>query len=116
MTVIAWPAEKVAALYSLIDAKVPYSRIGCLMGITKNAAVGKAHRGGRCVPKEARTMEARLSKAIKFPGPGRCCFPIGDPGSGDFQFCGDRVEAEGQPYCSTHWDLTHTAVVGSAYR
>jgi GcrA cell cycle regulator len=31
-----------------------------------------------------------------------CCWPIGDPRSKSFRFCGDVLERPGKPYCAEH--------------
>lgn len=44
-----------------------------------------------------------VAAAIHIPPLGRhpCCWPIGEPGTASFRFCGDPNEA-GKPYCPDH--------------
>jgi hypothetical protein len=35
------------------------------------------------------------------PAPQPCCWPIGEPGSASFHFCGGTASA-GKPYCADH--------------
>jgi GcrA cell cycle regulator len=48
-------------------------------------------------------------------GPGRCRFPVGDPGDPGFFYCGGEAPRE-RPYCAFHWRLTHTPRIGSTRR
>ena len=39
----------------------------------------------------------------------KCSWPIGDPRSPDFKFCGEPIE-EGKPYCTSHCKMAYTTV------
>ncbi|WP_423787478.1 GcrA family cell cycle regulator, partial [Klebsiella pneumoniae] len=39
-------------------------------------------------------------------GSGRCCWPIGEPGTRTFRFCDDPNEA-GRPYCPDHCERSY---------
>ena len=36
-----------------------------------------------------------------------CCWPIGDPGTKSFRFCGERA-LKGKPYCEVHNKRAYT--------
>lgn len=42
-------------------------------------------------------------------GEGKCRWPVGDPGSNDFFFCGGRT-SDGLPYCSYHARIAYQPV------
>lgn len=50
--------------------------------------------------------ELGLVRDLAALGRGDCRWPIGDPGSADFSFCG-RVGAACGPYCAVHSRLAH---------
>lgn len=89
-------------------------------GCTRNAVIGKANRLGLSQPTRSsvtrqqnrQAREAALSReqptVVASPGATiltlttSCCrWPIGDPGTPSFRFCGARAVA-GQPYCEAH--------------
>ena len=103
---IPWPPERETELTRLVKAgKHSYSQIGTILGITKNAAIGKARRmeleGPRSVGpvREDTTTLSRLEALDKFPDRG-CLYPIGHPGEDDFRFCGNN--RDGGSYCLFH--------------
>jgi GcrA cell cycle regulator len=100
------------------------------LGVTRNAVIGKVHRLGLSTPrgpKVARTAAVRKPREVRPPlrvvrtdrtalalevaGPGLiphledlprcgCHWPVGDPQTPDFAFCG-RPASRG-PYCAAH--------------
>lgn len=123
---MTWTVERIDELTKLWDTGYSASHIGKLLGVSKNAVVGKAHRlklaarpspirNGAAVPRlkspipKARPALEVVPKPVARPariarrrtsGPG-CLWPIGDPGDADFHFCGE-VEVPGKPYCDEH--------------
>lgn len=126
---MTWTAERVAELSRLWESGYSASAIGKMLGVTKNAVVGKAHRMRlesrpspirrdrrprvrmrRRVPLLTRSSDGQPSAPVPRPtrwilrrdgkGPG-CLWPHGDPGDPDFHFCG-ATSVEGKPYCPDH--------------
>jgi len=119
---MAWTEAQIADLKRLWIAGQSTSQIGTVLGVSKNAVIGKAHRlklPARAspirrssepkepkrapLPKQVRKIQHRL---IFQPGPLRngaqsCLWPIGDPGEVDFHFCGGTT-VPGRPYCPEH--------------
>jgi hypothetical protein len=112
-----WTDDRLAQLRQLIVVEgATFSQAAAEIGCTKNMAVGKAWRlglqpsddapqvrnqsGVRAYAARRRAAAARLSRAIEFPPPGRCVFPMGDPDQEGFGFCGGH--AGGNTYCAEH--------------
>lgn len=83
------------------------SQAAAILGVSKNAIIGRSHRitgvtwmlsRGPRPPKPV----APKKPAIEFPTAGRCVYPHGDPRRSEFHFCGDAVVYAGAPYCETH--------------
>ncbi len=126
---MSWTEERVEELSRLWASGYSASAIGRMLGVTKNAVVGKAHRMRlesrpspirrdqraplrRRVPMPTRPMVDRPAVPSPPPPPLRwtvrrgsdgpsCLWPIGDPGDSDFHFCGAQA-VEGKPYCPEH--------------
>lgn len=103
-------------------------------GVTRNAVIGKVHRlglSGRAAPAKPKSVASKpapaaapvrqparsvlrdLPPATEFGdnrlnvssiGNDQCKWPIGDPASEDFHFCGQACTG-GKPYCSYHVQL-----------
>lgn len=126
---MTWTDERVEELSRLWASGYSASAIGRMLGVSKNAVVGKAHRmrlesrpspirrdqrtpARRRVPMPAQTLPQQPVVASPPPPPPRwtvrrnsdgpsCLWPIGDPGDTDFHFCGGQA-VEGKPYCPEH--------------
>ncbi len=119
---MAWTEAQIADLKRLWIAGHSTSQIGTVLGVSKNAVIGKAHR----IKLPARPSPIRHSSGPKKPkraplpkqvrkiqprpvfmptrsrnGAPSCLWPIGDPGDGDFHFCGGKT-VPGRPYCPEH--------------
>jgi GcrA cell cycle regulator len=100
-----WTEERVSALQQLWAQGLSASQIAERLGsVTRNAVIGKAHRLGLA----ARPSPIRVERAPAAPRPAAanykgptCQWPIGDPASQDFKFCGAPIEP-GRPYCAHH--------------
>lgn len=105
-----WTADRIEILKSLWDEGLSTSEIGGRLGITKNSVVGKVHRLGlpkrqspirtpvrRVVEQEVRTDVVKIEELST----GMCRWPMGEPGTESFSFCG-RSSVEGRPYCDEH--------------
>ncbi len=119
---MTWTDERISDLIRLWDSGHSASHIGKVLGVSKNAVIGKAHRlklpprpspirrsPGPRIPKPA-PMAKRTPKAPSRPvfratrprhGAPACLWPIGDPGDEDFHFCGGTT-VPGKPYCDEH--------------
>lgn len=103
-----WTEDKIATLRQLWAQGLSASQIANQLGsVTRNAVIGKAHRLGLASrPSPIRIEAAPASaaaaprRATNYKGP-TCQWPIGDPGSRDFKFCGAPIEP-GRPYCAHH--------------
>ncbi len=101
-----WTPQRVNALIALWDEGLPTSEIGRRLDITKNAVIGKVHRlglakrGSPIKEKPQAEIDEHLVTLAKLR-PGMCSWPIGEPDSPDFHFCGEKA-VEGKPYCKVH--------------
>ena len=128
---MSWTEERIQELRDLWQAGHSASQIGAMMGVSKNAVVGKAHRlklPARPSPIRAQGSKPRPAPkprtprpvALRRPAPApeappriaprpvrahggtkECLWPIGDPGDVDFHFCG-ADPVPGRPYCEAH--------------
>lgn len=107
-----WPTDKTEMLQHLIETEgLTYQQAGSLMGITKNAAVGKGARMGlrshhpnnRAAPVSTLPERMDALEALGCP-PGCCHYPIGEVGKPGFRFCGKP--ADEHSYCAEHRALT----------
>ena len=129
---VTWDDPTIARLRSLWAEGHSAARIGEAMGVSKNAIVGKAHRlglagrpspirrdGAPAPPMPVRAPLVTLPPPVAAPptpapaprvGPARtCCWPMGEPGTKAFRFCG--AEADGfRPYCAEHAAVAYVRV------
>jgi GcrA cell cycle regulator len=122
---VQWDDKRLEKLKKLWEMGLPISQIGEKLGVSRNAIAGKVHRMG--LPKrqspiaggnksgasparrkpEATPILNRSDLPLKLAlrnitwSRSKCSWPIGDPQSTDFHFCGDNV-VTGKPYCNTH--------------
>jgi GcrA cell cycle regulator len=105
-----WTAERTAALIALWNEELSTSEIGCRLGITKNAVIGKVHRLGlkqrRPSPKpKPEPVQVLRLEALRA---GMCSWPIGEPGEESFHFCGSPALPT-KPYCGKHCAIAYVA-------
>ena len=124
---MAWTDDRVEKLRELWDKGLSASQIAKELaeGVTRNAVIGKAHRMGlasRPSPVKSdpakRAAAAAKKKAAPKQEPAKaapttgkvtildltesmCKWPIGDPGTESFRFCGRKTDPE-EPYCVAH--------------
>lgn len=128
---MAWTDERVEQLKQLWGEGLSASQIaGAMGGVTRNAVIGKVHRlglAGRATPAapqpkavvqpEAADPDTRMVSisldslslsddrpTVSTIGNNQCKWPIGDPASDEFHFCGQSASA-GKPYCAYHGQL-----------
>jgi GcrA cell cycle regulator len=98
-----WTDERTGILRALWQEGLTTREIGVRMGITKNAVVGKAHRLG--LPKRQSPIAAKEPPAevirLDSLAMDMCSWPIGEPGTDEFRFCGRKAVPE-KPYCADH--------------
>jgi GcrA cell cycle regulator len=97
-----WNSESVDKLKELWQAGLSITKIGIKLGTTRNAVVGKAHRIGLTRRPAAVAPPARALGVSA----GGCKWPIGDPKSPDFTYCGDSALPD-HPYCAKHCALAY---------
>lgn len=128
---MSWTDEKIDELKRLWAQGLTTVEIGKALGVSKNAVVGKAHRLGlksrpspirrgeddtpkpRAEPKrKAAAKPPKVAKVISVVDltAHSCRWPIGDPKTPAFHFCGKRI-VPGKPYCLDHCMV---AYVGSS--
>jgi GcrA cell cycle regulator len=115
-----WTDERIADLRRLWAQGLSASQIAKRLGgeVSRNAVIGKAHRLGLAgrpspirgeakprskaapPPPPAAAAAAAAPAAPRRKGPG-CQWPIGDPSTQEFAFCGESSEP-GRPYCAKH--------------
>ena len=128
---MGWTDERVETLKKLWLDGLSASQIAKqLGGVTRNAVIGKVHRlglSGRAAPSQparpvvsqpvarravehtAHQPAQRPANFVELPGTATvltlgahmCKWPIGDPSTEDFSFCGRRSFEDG-PYCVEH--------------
>jgi GcrA cell cycle regulator len=119
---MAWTEAQIADLKRLWTAGHSTSQIGTVLGVSKNAVIGKAHRiklparpspirhsssprrpKQAPLPKQVRKIQPRLVFKPGRPrnGAPSCLWPIGHPGDADFHFCGGKT-VPSRPYCPEH--------------
>ncbi len=132
---MAWTEDRVEQLKKLWAEGLSASQIARTMGeVTRNAVIGKVHRlglSGRATTSRAeRPRRATIPKPLPKPiihepenvveakldngefatvltlNQNMCRWPIGDPGSTDFHFCGQSTEGP-SPYCSAHGRMAY---------
>ena len=121
-----WNETKLKELEDLWKQCHPISKIGEMLGVSRNSVAGKAHRMGLpkrtspissekkenlSVEKNNETSNINLPLKIKLRSVQwsrtKCCWPEGDPKQNDFKFCGQDI-FPGRPYCDKHSLLAYT--------
>ena len=121
-----WDDLKLKKLEDLWKQGHPISKIGEMLGVSRNSVAGKAHRMGlakrtspissekkqsvtgiknneitdKIIPLKIKLREVQWSRT-------KCCWPEGDPKQNDFKFCGQDI-FPGRPYCDKHSLLAYT--------
>ena len=115
-----WTEDRLIDLTKLWGEGLSITQIGLVLGVSRNAVVGKVHRMG--LPKrQSPIVRSDKPKAPRPPIQRRravpltleqwdrntCSWPIGDPKTDDFKFCTEQSEP-GRPYCTTHCAMAYT--------
>ena len=133
---MSWTDERVDKLKKLWSEGLSASQIARSLGeVTRNAVIGKVHRlglSGRAttsridrprslalrrpprphlvVPEPEVVEEAKLPNGdfanVLTVKEGMCKWPIGDPSSDEFHFCGNPI-GNGTPYCAAHGRMAY---------
>jgi GcrA cell cycle regulator len=117
-----WTPERIAEITRLWDEGLTTAEIGKMVGVSKNAVVGKAHRLGLPArPSPIRRSNGNTAKVarpvakapvkpmrqIVLSTSGACCkWPFGHPGEADFHFCGSLALVN-KPYCPEHYHMAY---------
>lgn len=111
-----WTPEQDAMLAELWDRGWPTAKIAEDLGITKNAAIGRAHRIG-LKPRPAPVDPTKRRDAIARASGRGCQYIAGDAAgavrAGKDPHCGEPVQP-GSAYCGKHHALCYRAVGGDA--
>ncbi|HKK30751.1 MAG TPA: GcrA family cell cycle regulator [Alphaproteobacteria bacterium] len=105
---MSWTDSQIAELRKLWSEPHTAAQIGQLLGVSKNAVIGKAYRLG-LPPKRGDRQRGPALVAVspQVSSPRSCAWPIGDPTTPDFHFCGGSV-LPGKPYCASHCAVAYT--------
>ena len=98
-----WTTERTNTLMKMWNTGLSTREIGLKLGVTKNAVVGKAHRLGlakRDSPIGVKIAPVETVRMEKLRA-GMCSWPVGEPGTPNFHFCGRPAVAD-KPYCPEH--------------
>ena len=118
-----WTDERLNKLKKLWEQGLSISQIGEELDVSRNAIAGKVYRlglpkrqspisgassGPKAAPKsdsiadmDASTLPLKLALRTINWSSSQCSWPIGDPKSTAFRFCGENV-VQGKPYCNEH--------------
>lgn len=98
-----WTPAHISALIAYWNEGLTTRAIGDRLGVTKNTIVGKVHRLG--LPKRGSPIQQKKKPAeiltLGALRPGMCSWPEGEPGTEEFNFCGQPAVPE-KPYCADH--------------
>ena len=120
-----WDDLKLKKLKELWSQGHPISKIGEMLGVSRNSVAGKAHR--MALPKRTSPISSKkenlsdqkynekndknIPLKIKLRSVHwsrtKCCWPEGDPKQNNFKFCGEDI-FPGRPYCDKHSLLAYT--------
>ena len=120
-----WTPERIAEVTRLWSEGLTTAEIGKMVGVTKNAVVGKAHRlglpprpspirrkgggggAGATMPRTVAKAPVKPMRQIALSTSGACCkWPFGHPGEADFHFCGSLALVN-KPYCPEHYHMAY---------
>jgi len=119
-----WTPERIAEVTRLWDEGLTTAEIGKIVGVSKNAVVGKAHRlglparpspilrnggGGKSLatPRPVAKVPVKPARQIVLSTSGACCkWPFGHPGESGFHFCGSAALLN-KPYCPEHYQMAY---------
>lgn len=117
---IAWTDERKETLRRLRDEGMSLNQIGRALGVTRCAAVGMLRRMGLTNPKNNPILRVPANKdhppikrarpsgiSLEDWKPSTCSWPIGDPKTPSFSFCGASL-SPGHPYCADHCAVAYT--------
>ena len=121
-----WDDSKLKELKDLWMQGHPISKIGEMLGVSRNSVAGKAHRMGlpkrnspissvkkENLPVKKNNENSNVEMPLKIKlrsvewSRTKCCWPEGDPKQNDFKFCGEEI-FPGRPYCDKHSILAYT--------
>lgn len=118
-----WTETRLKRLKTLWEKGMSISQIGDDLGVSRNAIAGKVHRLGlpkrqspisrpatdpaKKRPSRAKTPAQDKPLPLKLAlreiawSRSSCSWPIGDPKTNQFRFCGNQA-VTGKPYCNDH--------------
>jgi GcrA cell cycle regulator len=124
----AWTTDRIDLLSTLWNEGLSGTRIAGILGITRGSAIGKiwrlrlparaalaprTHRAPRAAkPVRVHPIQIQddtncLRVTLADLGDGMCRWPLGDPKSADFRYCGLNNDPNHQSYCGYHAALSY---------
>lgn len=115
-----WTPAVIAEMYALLDEGLSQAAIGERMGCSKNTIAGKLRGLGVRSPPQPKFKAEPKPKAVPKPVvaappppepfvPRACQFPIGEPRTKAFRYCGEPLSDRGGVYCTEHRRLCYQA-------
>ena len=119
-----WTPELIVEITRLWGEGLTTAEIGKMVGVSKNAVIGKAHRLGlparpspirrrngsgasAATSRPAAKAPVKPVRQIAISTSGACCkWPFGHPGEADFHFCGSPALVN-KPYCPEHYQMAY---------
>ena len=115
---LVWTDERLEQLKKLWAEGLSITQIGLELGLSRNAVVGKVHRiglpkRGSPIVRSDKPFEPKRRKMSPLAATAwdrnACSWPLGDPKSAEFKFCGDKV-VPGKPYSGTRCAQAYTSM------
>ncbi len=107
-----WTPQRLAQLEQLWSAGATAQAIAAQLGVSRSAVMGKLFRLRKAAEKLARKQRGKKRGLSLFELTDKTCrWPIGEPGSDKFHFCGEPgadLELD-QPYCAQHRQRAYVA-------
>ena len=108
---VVWTDEQVQELKRMWTTNILTKEMAAQLGVTKSAVIGKVHRLG--LPPRRRSpgkVDGGGRFSLSELGNKQCRWPVGEPGTEGFHFCGDPAIVPGKPYCAAHCKIAYAGL------